>query len=114
MDTFNDFLNSEDMIYIRTKYNVLDQLLSLEEFQVIFDGIEKTDYRQYGLTRWRDLETIIDNIMKRKRQHKICKLKKIVLGYSLERFPPINNYLYHYDINHDINYDINHDINHNL
>ena len=90
MDKFEDFLNSEDMDYLRTKYNDLDKFFDLEEFQVVFDGIEKTDYRQYGLTRWRDLETIIDNIIKRKKEHKICTLKKVVLGYSLERFPPIN------------------------
>jgi hypothetical protein len=104
MDTFEDFLNSEDMNYLRTKYNDLDKLFCLEEFQVIFNGIETTDYRQCGLTRWRDLETIIDNIIKRKREHSICKLKKVILGYSLDRFPPINNYVYHYDINHTINY----------
>jgi hypothetical protein len=104
MDKFEDFLNSEDMNYLRNKYNDLDKLFDLEEFQVVFDGIEKTDYRQCGLSRWRDLETIIDNIIKRKKQHKICKLQKVVLGYSQERFPPINNYVYHYDINNDINY----------
>ena len=43
MDTFDDFLNSEDMVYIKSKYKDLDQdldkLFSLEEFKAIFDGI---------------------------------------------------------------------------
>ena len=113
MDTFDDFLNSEDMVYIRTKYKDLDldQLFSLEEFQAIFDGIEKTDYVQYGSSRWRDLETIINTIIQSKQKYFICKIKKLVLGYSVDMFPPINKYAYHYDINYGINYGINHQTN---
>ena len=111
MDTFEDFLNSEDMNYLRTKYKDkdknkgkdldldldLDQLISIGEFQAIFNGIEKTDYTQYGLSRWRDLEQIINDIIERKKEHKICKLKKLFIEYSLETFIPYNKYCYQYE-----------------
>jgi hypothetical protein len=106
MDEFYDFIKSDDMNLMKNKHSDFDKFFSMDELQIIFEGIEKTDFTSCGETRWRDLEMIIDNIIERKKKYKECKIKKLVLASSHERWPPINNYVYHYDVNYSFaNYD---------
>ncbi len=110
MDQFYDFINSDDMIAMKNKYSEFDKFFNMAELEIIFEGIEKTDFTYCCENRWRDLEMIIDNIIERKKKYKDCKLKKIVLASCHEKWPPVNNYVYHYDVNYSFgNYDANYD-----
>ena len=73
------------------------KLISEEEFRAIMQGMDKTDYRKYGKSRFIDLESIVKTIAKIKHSYpawKLVHLKK--MEQILSKTPPENYYNYTY------------------
>lgn len=95
METFEDFLNSEELSKLKEKYSDFDNYISQDELEMIFQGMDRTDFTQAGVSRWRDLDKIVHTVFSKKKYSPNYKLKKIVLVEQQEIWPPIN--YYHYD-----------------
>ena len=98
MESFNDFLNSEQINYHKNNIYDFNILISESELEVIFNCIDKTDYSVMAQPRWLDLDNIIDKIINVKRKHMNMILTKISIKNIHETFPPINDYIYSYEI----------------
>ena len=97
METFQDFLNSQELLEIKEKYLDFDKFIGLNELEIIFKGIDKTDFSSLGVARWKDLEEIINNIYNNKSLNKNNILKRVYLFQQLELWPPINYYRYEFE-----------------
>jgi hypothetical protein len=96
METFQDFLNSDEILEVKKKYLDLDNFIGLNELEIIFKGIDKSDFSSSGVSRWRDLEKIINSVYLNKK-HNNNKLKRIYIYKQLELWPPINYYCYEFE-----------------
>lgn len=66
--------------------------LDEDEIDIIFFGIEKSDYTSFGRTRYRDFSKVANNAVKQKNTNGNRKIKSIKLDMVLESLPPINEY----------------------
>jgi hypothetical protein len=96
METFNDFLNCEQLITFKKLNNNFDNLISINELKIIFDNMEKTDYTQTGRDRWLDLNYLLSKIINKKNteisNNKKITLTNLCIDYVIETFPPRNVY----------------------
>jgi hypothetical protein len=98
MESFNEFLNSEQIIYHKNNISDFNILFSNSELEVIYNNIDKTDYSVMARPRWLDLNDILDKIINVKRKHQYMTLNKISIKTIHETFPPINDYVFYYKI----------------
>jgi hypothetical protein len=96
MDNFEDFLNSEEMKQYKDSHLDFEKLFSIQELEIIFNSIDKTDYSHMGIGRWFDLHVILDQIYKNKLLHTNVILSKMIHNVIHETWPPHNKYYYHY------------------
>jgi hypothetical protein len=96
MDTFEDFLKSDELKELKIKYSDFDKNISYDEINIIFQGIDKTDFTYCGVSRWRDLDEIISIVYNSKENDSSKKLKKVLLVRQIELWPPINYYHYEF------------------
>jgi hypothetical protein len=97
MDKFEDFINSDDIIEYKSNNKEFDTLFSVDELQIIFNAIDKTDFSQMAVPRWLDLKPILDQIVKTKDVHANASLTKLTLSCIHETWPPQNKYYYYYN-----------------
>ena len=96
METFQDFLNSHELLEIKEKHFNFDNYISHYELEAIFKGIDKTDFSSCGVSRWNDLDKIVCTICSKKKYFSEYKLKKIILIHQEETWPPVNYYHYEF------------------
>jgi hypothetical protein len=105
MDTFDDFINSNEIKEYNNelKYfdTTIDTVFSINELRIIFNAIDKTDYTHMALPRWFELQSILEQITKTKILHSNAVLSKMTLRVIHETWPPQNRYIYHYDYQND-------------
>lgn len=97
MESFNDFLNSEQIIYYKKTIPNFDNFITNSELKAIYDNIDKTDYSVMAKSRWLDLDYIIERIITVKMSHDMI-LNKIKLKVIHETFPPKNDYDFFYEL----------------
>ena len=97
MDKFEDFINSDDIKEYKSNNKEFDSLFSVDELQIIFNVMDKTDYTQMARDRWLDLKSILNQILETKLVHKNASLTKMTLSRIHETWPPQNKYIYNYD-----------------
>ena len=86
---FNEFINSEDLeIYKNNNIDNFTKYVTHRDLEIIFDGIDKTDYTYMGVSRWMYLEYILDKLINRKIQNPNLQLTKISIISTHEMFPP--------------------------
>jgi hypothetical protein len=99
-----------DLLKIKTTDEILiNEPISKEEADIIFYGMDKTDYsgyKQRNIPRFMDLEKIQNKIKEIKEINLGWKLVKLDIGSSQDSLPPINNYIYVFEDTHGIKYRI--------
>jgi hypothetical protein len=98
MESFDDFLNSDQINYHKNLIPNFNDLITKSELKAIYDGLDKTDYSVMAKPRWLDLDDILERIIDVKSTHKNMILNKISIKMIHERFPPINDYEFFYEI----------------
>jgi hypothetical protein len=64
---FNEFINSEDLeLYKNNNIDNFTKYVTPRDLELIYDGIDKTDYTYMGVSRWMDLEYILDKLISKK------------------------------------------------
>lgn len=100
MDKFEDFLNSDEIKNYRESYNDsyidFNKIFSINELEIIFNSIDKTDFTHMGVSRWFDLNSILEQITNTKKLHTKAILSKMTHSVVHETWPPCNKYYYHY------------------
>lgn len=101
MDKFEDFINCDQIIKYKKKIRNFDEMFSIDELQIIFNAMDKTDYSQMGRNRWLDLESLLNLILKTKNVHNLAILTKLTLSGARETFPPQNIYNFDYNFSEE-------------
>jgi hypothetical protein len=90
---FNEFITSEDLEkYKNNNLENYTNYVTHRDLELIFDGIDKTDYTTMGCLRWKDLSHLLDKLINRKIENPLLKLEKVKIIRILETFPPQNQY----------------------
>jgi hypothetical protein len=90
---FNEFINSEDLeLYKNNNIDNFTKYVTPRDLELIYDGIDKTDYTYMGVSRWMDLEYILDKLINKKINNPNLELNKVKIIQILETFPPQNKY----------------------
>ncbi len=90
---FNEFITSEDLeIYKNNNIENYTKYVTHNDLELIYDGIDKTDYTQMGMSRWMDLSQILNKSINRKIENPNIELKSVKIIQILESFPPKNKY----------------------
>lgn len=66
--------------------------LDEDEIDIIFFGINKSNYTSFGYTRYRDFNKVANDAIKQKNTNGNKKVKSVKLDIVLESMPPINEY----------------------
>lgn len=97
MEDFDKFLNSTDLNELKNKYPNFNEYFDNNELKIIFNEMDKNDYRHCGQPRWIDLACIIDSIYIKKTKNNYNKLKRMYIKMILESYPPQNIYVYEFE-----------------
>ena len=71
-----------------------NNLLSNDEIQIIYQGMDKTDYSDVGITSWLDVDKLVNRIITIKNKYPFMNftLFNVKLSSSEDRYPPNNYY----------------------
>jgi hypothetical protein len=99
-----------DLLKLQTINEIsLNEFITKEEADIIFYGMDKTDYSEYTsrkIPRFMDLEKIQNKIKNIKEINSGWKLIKLSIGSSQDSIPPCNSYIYVFEDTHGIKYTV--------
>ncbi len=92
-----DIIEAED-IYTNVLWIEGFETLSQHELVAITNGMNKTDYREYGsrYPRWLDLERIVKEVIEFKKLYSGWILERLASGGQQDSLPPYTFYRYTY------------------
>ena len=86
---FDEFLNSEDLeLYKNNNLENFTKYVTPRDLEIIFETIDKTDYTYMGVSRWLNLDNILDKLINKKINNPNLELSKLSIILIHETFPP--------------------------
>lgn len=91
-----EIIETENIYELVKNVEGFDTLLSTE-LVVIFNGMDKTDYRSYGnFPRWNDLERLVNEVIEFKKIYPGWILEHLANGGQIDTLPPRISYCFEY------------------
>lgn len=86
-----------------------NNLLSNDEIKIIYQGMDKSDYSNIGITSWLDVDKLVNRIITIKNKYPIMNftLFYVKLTSSEDRYPPNNYYSLTFTDSEKISFTIN-------
>ncbi len=86
---FYEFINSEDLeLYKNNNIDNYKKYVTKRDLEIIFETIDKTDYTYMGVSRWMNLDTILDSLISRRIENPNIEFNKLSIISIHETFPP--------------------------